>query len=83
MNQVQAIKEHLESGKGITSMQAIKLYGCTRLSAKIFILRKRGMNISTIEHETVNRYGHKTSYLEYRKARDYGNKDGAEEKVES
>jgi hypothetical protein len=66
MNQLQAVKQHLESGKGITSLQAINLYGCTRLSDKIFKLRKSGMNISSLDREAVNRYGIKVRFTEYR-----------------
>lgn len=66
MNQLEAVKQHLESGKGITSLQAINLYGCTRLSDKIFKLRKSGMNISSLDREAVNRYGRTVRYTEYR-----------------
>ena len=38
----QKIKEHLESGRTITSWQAIQEYRVTRLSAIIFNLKKDG-----------------------------------------
>ena len=42
------VKEHLMSGKSITSWEAIQLYGCTRLSAVIFELKNRhGLTISS------------------------------------
>ena len=45
-SQVQAIKEYLERGNTLTSREAFDLFGCTRLSAKIYELRNRyGMNI--------------------------------------
>lgn len=69
MNQFTAIKEHLESGKTITSMEAIKLYGCTRLSAKIFQLRKMGYEIDSIPTEGVTRFGDTTRFSTYRLAR--------------
>lgn len=39
---------HLQNHKSITSWEAIKLYKATRLSAIIYVLRKRGYEISSI-----------------------------------
>ena len=47
MNKTQAVLEHLKNHVGITSMEAIDLYGATRLSAIIFNLRKYGYNIKS------------------------------------
>ena len=66
MNQTTAIKNHLESGKTITSMEAFQLYGCTRLSAKIFDLKKRGMEIDSIPTAGTNRYGNPCTFSTYR-----------------
>lgn len=66
MNQMTAIKKHLKKYKKITSMQAFELYGCTRLSAKIFDLRKQGWVIDSIPTQTENRYGETTIYSTYR-----------------
>lgn len=63
--QTKAILEHLKSGKSITSMEAFELYGCTRLSDKIFQLRNAGYDIKTISMETVNRYGQECRYAKY------------------
>lgn len=41
------IKAHLEEGKAITAYEALELYGCLRLAARIAELRKSGMNIIT------------------------------------
>ena len=46
MNQNNQIKEHLERGREITPIQALNLFGCFRLSARIYELRGRGMKIS-------------------------------------
>ena len=63
MNQTLAIKNHLEKKGFITSMQAFELYGVTRLSAIIYVLRnKYGMDIETERRETINRYGNTVSY---------------------
>lgn len=65
MNQEDMILIHLKSGRRITSMQACELYGITRLSAKIFNLRKKGYHIEQIKRKTTNRYGNISSYGEY------------------
>lgn len=46
MSQLEAIRQHLESGKPITPLDALNLYGCFRLGARIFDLKRQGMNIS-------------------------------------
>lgn len=43
--QKDAIFQRLLEGKTITSMQAIRMFGCTRLAARIRELRKEGINI--------------------------------------
>lgn len=65
MNKTIAIQNHLEEKGTITSWEAIELYGATRLSAIIFNLRQRGMNIVTREKAFTDRYGHKSSFAEY------------------
>lgn len=61
---------YLENHRGITSMEAIELFGNTRLSATIFNLRKMGYNIVTIEHECETRYDKTTNVAEYRLIQD-------------
>ena len=56
---------HMTKHKHITSMQAFELYGITRLSAKIYDLRKQGYKIGMIWEESVNRYGHPVRYGRY------------------
>jgi hypothetical protein len=41
------VKEHLQRGQSITPYDALNLYGSFRLSAIIFNLRNRGMDITT------------------------------------
>lgn len=46
--QLEAVHEHLISGKSITQLQALKYYGCLRLSAIIYTLRREfGLPIET------------------------------------
>lgn len=65
MSQTADIIKHLETYGHITSMEAIELYGATRLSGIIFVLRKRGMDIDTEDITTTNRHGRKTTYGKY------------------
>ncbi len=63
--QTKAIKEHLESGYTLTSMEAFEKFGCTRLAAQIHELKKSGMDIQTIMVEGTTRYGTETHYAKY------------------
>ena len=60
------IYEHLKEYGSITSWEAIKEYGCTRLSDDIFHLRKKGYDIESIPESSVNRYGEKISFVRYK-----------------
>ena len=64
-SQTKAIKDYLEAGNSITSMEAYDKFGCTRLSARIFDLKKAGYNIQTIMMEGQTRYGTTTRYAKY------------------
>ena len=44
-SQKKLIRKHLLSGKHITQLDALKLYGALRLSAIVFDLRKEGLPI--------------------------------------
>ena len=54
--QRKAVLEHLRKYGSLTSMDAFKYFGVTRLSAVIFDLRKAGHDIETVWEETENRY---------------------------
>lgn len=64
--QAQAVLEWLETGAGITSMEAFKQLGVTRLSAIIFNLRKAGHDIEGEDLTTTNRFGTKVKYTRYK-----------------
>lgn len=64
VNKTQKVIEHLQTYGTITSLEAINLYGCTRLSAVIYNLRKR-FNIVSEDCECVDKYGNKTKYAKY------------------
>ena len=66
MNKTKAVMLHLQQYGSITSWEAIKEYGATRLSAIIYNLRyKYNMNINNQEIEFIDRYGTKTSFVKY------------------
>lgn len=66
MTKTKAVLKHLEEVGHITSLEAIKEYGATRLSAIIFNLRyKYDMNIENEWIEFTDRYGNKSRYVKY------------------
>ena len=68
--QTEDVIRHLEEFGHITSWQAIKEYGATRLSAIIHNLRhKRGMNIVSEDTLVKNRYGRKVPIAKYKLVR--------------
>lgn len=66
MKQIDVILKHLKTRKkGLTSKDAIEMYGCTRLSAVIACLEKKGYKISHTRETVPTRYG-KASVTRYR-----------------
>lgn len=59
------ILDHLKEHGSITSMEAFKCYGITRLSARIKELRDKGYNIVTMMIEGENRYSEPIRYAKY------------------
>ena len=59
------IHTHLVKYGHITSWESIKLYGNTRLSHYIYVLREKGMNITDVWVKTKNRYGDEVKYKRY------------------
>lgn len=64
-NSLQAILKHLKDVGSITSMEAFQLFGVTRLSARIFDLRKKGYIIDTLMLEGTTRFGLPCKYAKY------------------
>ena len=61
-----AVLTHLKEFGSITSWEAIKEYGATRLSAIIYNLRYRyKMNIETEMVEFTDRFGDKAEFAKY------------------
>lgn len=65
MNKKEKVLNHLKSGKSITSIEAIELYGATRLSAIIFKLKRDGYLFRTENVTFIDRFGSKSHYSKY------------------
>jgi len=66
-SQKEQVLKHLQNHKnGITSKTAFERYGITRLSGRIFELRKMGYTIQTDNVTEKNRLGHAVTYARYR-----------------
>lgn len=59
------ILQYLESGNSITQMEAIEMFGCTRLAARINELRDAGYPIKSKMISSKSRYGVPISYCQY------------------
>ena len=67
------IIEYMKTHNGITSQDAFKHLGITRLSARIQELRQLGYNISTIMIDGKNRYGEPVRFGLYKLMGDKNN----------
>lgn len=66
MNKTNAVLEYLKRTKnGITSLEAIEMFGATRLSAIVFNLKDRGYIFTDKTEECVDRYGNTARYKRY------------------
>ena len=63
--QKEKVLKHLQNFGSITSWDAIELYGATRLSAIIYLLRQEGHKISSKTEKGRNRYGHPVQFAKY------------------
>ena len=63
--QKEKVLKHLQNFGSITSWDAIELYGATRLSAIIYLLRQEGHKITSETENGRNRYGHPVQYAKY------------------
>ena len=64
-SQTEDILKYMKDNGSISSMEAFKEFGTTRLSAIIFALRKRGYEIDTEIWECKNRYGKTVDFAKY------------------
>ena len=63
LSQTNSILKYLKSGAKLSGIEALKLFGCFRLPARVYDLKSRGYSISSkIEHRGGTRY--KTYWME-------------------
>ena len=65
MNKTQDIKEYFLRGHSLTSMEAFRMFGSTRLAVVVFRLRKQGLNIVSKDIVSKDRYGRPCTYCSY------------------
>ena len=68
MTQPEMVMQYIEEFGSITPLEAFADLGVYRLSACIFVLRKRGNAIETSIEESTNRRGKTVRYARYRLA---------------
>ena len=66
MNKTTAVLNYLKRTKnGITSLEAIEMFGATRLSAIVYALKEKGYIFKDITEECIDRYGNTATYKRY------------------
>ena len=65
-SQCKDILEYLKEGHGITQLEALRMFGCGRLSGRIWDLRHEGHNITTRMIVVMNSKGRRANVAEYR-----------------
>lgn len=65
MTKTQKVLNHLRENGSITSWEAIQQYGATRLSAIIFNLRKKGIEIKSEMVQFTDKYGDNSTFAKY------------------
>ena len=65
MTQCEMVLDYMKKNKGITSLDAFRKFGITRLSGRIFNLRQEGHVIRSVDVVKKNRYGKKVRFTRY------------------
>lgn len=63
--QAERVLEYIKRFGSITTLEAFRDLGVTRLSARIFELRARGFDIDSTNVTNKNRYGENCTYAKY------------------
>lgn len=66
MNQCDRIIEYIKEFGSITTLEAFKDLGCTRLASRINDLKNQGYEFESEFTSGINRYGEKISYKRYK-----------------
>ena len=65
MSQNETILEYLQKGHTLTQAEAIALFGCYRLGARIYEIRELGFDIRKNMVEAKNRFGDNVRFARY------------------
>lgn len=65
MKQTDRIKEYIERYGSISSLEAFRDLGITRLAARIADMEAEGIHFKRVSEETTNRYGEKVRFTRY------------------
>lgn len=63
--QADLVLDYMQRNGSISSTEAFLRLGVTRLSAAIFVLKKRGQQIKTTRRKALNRFGKPVSFAVY------------------
>lgn len=63
--QCEQILRYMRDTGSITPLDALREFGCMRLGARIWDLKRRGYNITRTMETGINRYGRGVSYARY------------------
>jgi hypothetical protein len=63
--QLKEILSYMKLGNSITPMDALQMFGCMRLGARIYDLRNLGFTIISERRKFTNRNGHKSTVCMY------------------
>ncbi len=66
--QLDRIIQYIDKYGSITPFDAFREFGITRLAARIFDLRSKGIAIVGVRESGKNRFGENISYIRYRRA---------------
>lgn len=65
MTKMEKTLRYMQEHGSITTWEAIKEFGNTRLSNSIYMLKKKGYKIESINENFVDRFGDKSHYARY------------------
>ena len=65
MTQCDMILRYLREEGSISPLDALREFGCMRLGARVYDLKRRGYEIGTAMETRINKYGKAVSYARY------------------
>ena len=65
MTHNEQILKYMKKGHGLTSLEALKKFGCIRLSARIYDLEALGYTFARVKESHVGLDGRKKNYVRY------------------